>query len=420
MRWIHILMKAAPLGALAWSLMMVSSCSRKHAQPLATELVADNGAAVTDGGLGSTPHDGALLRQHSQTAAKPAKPLPVLNSQMQHCLKFVEKDEQWRCLPLPGKDSFIALRDRLSFRMPCEHHRSATDREMDWQTTDIHYLTLVTPTDETIPGYEPKTDVSLEKPQFKELPFYSKGRCNGEQESQLPIAAADLDGDGNLELFSEHKNRPNCDCQGDHSVYIEIWTLRGDAVERYPQDPHLTEKASGAAHETAWDEIEDLDNDGRPDFVHRRGPYAEFNLNFNDTTGTDLYDIRVKPIFALHAQTDGSYVWDDAVTRSFVKMSCPQPVAKQELSAVTEAIRLADKLICARVWGMSIADAKEGATKACAKRWIELMAAVRKASSQRAQLLEDEALAASSSECLKWVSDLIEISPPTHLRAALP
>lgn len=418
MRWIHFLTKAAPLGALAWSLMLGSSCSRKRAEPLAIALIVDQGAAATDGGLGFAPQDGA--RQRSQTAAKPAKPLPVPNPQMQSCLKFVEKDEQWRCLPLPGKDSFIALRERLSFRMPCESRRSATDPERDWQTTDIHYLTLITPTKATIPGYEPGAHFSLEQPQFKELPFYSKKRCNGEQESQLPIAAADLDGDGNLELFSEHINRPNCDCQGDHSVYIELWTLRGDAVERYPKDPHLTEKASGAVTETAQDTIEDLDHDGRPDFVHRRGPYAEFNLNFNDTSGTDINDLRVSPIFALHAQTDGSYVWDDAVTRDFVKMSCPKPVAKQELSAATEAVQLADKLICARSWGMSPAEAKQAATKACAKRWLELMAAVRKAPSQRAQLVEAEALAASNSECLKWVSDLIEISPPTHLSAALP
>ena len=113
--------------------------------------------------------------------------------------------------------------------------------------------------------------------------------------------------------------------------------------------------------------------------MHRRGPYAEFDLNFNDTTGTDLYAARVKPIFALHAQTDGSYAWDDAVTRSFVKRACPKPVTQQELSAVTDAVAIADKLICARSWGMSVGDAKEAATGACAKRWNELMAAAKKA-----------------------------------------
>lgn len=146
----------------------------------------------------------------------------------------------------------------------------------------------------------------------------------------------DYDGDGEDEYVAVGSNQTK---EGVKDLITWVLTVKGGAVQLY-----------APAKDVVAARVEDVDRDGRPDFVSH-GPYrsrvpARCN---NEPT------IAQGPSLLVHSIKDGSFSWTDDQAIAFAKQSCPKPgfeIARDEEKKVDDE-QTFENVACARMWGMA-------------------------------------------------------------------
>jgi hypothetical protein len=152
------------------------------------------------------------------------------------------------------------------------------------------------------------------------------------QDRRSLTALVDYDGDGLDEVLAVHDTHYH---EGSPDTEARVYTFKKGAIVPY-----------APANGIAIEEVEDIDADGRPDFL-TRGPYAK--VGRSDAFGNDW---PVAPaIFAAHSRADGTFAKDDDAARARAHKACPSrptiALSGDEHDALT--------LVCARLWGVPAA-----------------------------------------------------------------
>lgn len=164
--------------------------------------------------------------------------------------------------------------------------------------------------------------------------------ANLNQSDILPPQLADLDGDGEPEIFLAIDQKIH-----EGPFYREAFLLgaKGDAV------------APVAGLPGALEEMKDVDGDGRMDFIYN--PYREERELPCSGFGYQWQG----PSFLAHGLGGGKFSLDDRVAKDFLRKSCPsapRPV-KRPKSDRWQAVEreVTPPELCARLWGKSEAEA---------------------------------------------------------------
>lgn len=146
----------------------------------------------------------------------------------------------------------------------------------------------------------------------------------------------DYDGDGQDEYVVVGSNQTK---EGLKDPLTWVVTVKGGVAELYAPAKNVV-----AAR------VEDVDNDGRPDFVSH-GPYR-MRVPARCSNEPTL---AVGPSLLVHSQKDGSFSWTDGAAIAFAKRSCDKrgfDIARDEEKKVDDE-QTFENVACARLWGLS-------------------------------------------------------------------
>lgn len=145
----------------------------------------------------------------------------------------------------------------------------------------------------------------------------------------------DYDGDGEPEIFLANSIKIHEDI-GYTKAGLFSW--KAGKVALYPELP------------AGYDDIEDIDQDGRPDLLYhplqsdREAPCSGFGYRWSG------------PPHAAHSLKDGTFSTQDKPAQNFLRRACPAPPSPPKKSAKpTEFLTAEDNPpeVCARIWGAS-------------------------------------------------------------------
>lgn len=158
----------------------------------------------------------------------------------------------------------------------------------------------------------------------------------------------DYDGDGEDELLVMGHDQTN---EGPKDPIGQIVTFKSGAVSLY-----------GPAGTLPFFRVGDVDKDGRPDLV-AYGPYrSRVPARCN---GTPI--VASGPSLLMHSKSDGTFSWNDTEAVAFDKTACDKPgfvVARDDEKRVDDEQTFVN-LACARLWGMTEAQAASAAMLQC-------------------------------------------------------
>jgi hypothetical protein len=146
----------------------------------------------------------------------------------------------------------------------------------------------------------------------------------------------DYDGDGEDEYIAVGSNQTK---EGVKDLLTWVVTVKNGAVQMY-----------APAKDIVAARVEDVDHDGRPDFVSH-GPYrtrVPARCNGDPT-------IAQGPSLLVHSLKDGTFSWIDDTAISFAKQSCPKAgfeIARDEEKKVDDE-QTFENVACARMWGVA-------------------------------------------------------------------
>lgn len=147
----------------------------------------------------------------------------------------------------------------------------------------------------------------------------------------------DFDGDGVPEIFIDAHEEGE---EGHHVARLELLSFRSAAIVRYA--PAAAIAVAGA---------KDVDGDGRPDLLIRAG-YTESLEGCGSGFSYDTPD----PWFIAHARPDGTFSFDDAAAKDFVRKSCPAKPA---------SIASSFDAVCARLWAKDLPKERARVVASC-------------------------------------------------------
>jgi len=151
----------------------------------------------------------------------------------------------------------------------------------------------------------------------------------------------------------------------------EFVAIGHDQTKDGPRDPmaYIVQMKNGAAQMYAPAaglpifRVEDVDRDGRPDFVSY-GPYrSRIPARCNNTQAAQV----VGPPLLIHALPNGTFSMTDDKAIAFAKQQCEKPgftVARDDQKKVDDDQTFVN-IACARLWGMSESQAVAAVQRSC-------------------------------------------------------
>ena len=158
----------------------------------------------------------------------------------------------------------------------------------------------------------------------------------------------DFDGDGEDEyvVVGHDQTKP-----GPLDVMAYIVQVKDGAARPYPP-----------AKDLPMFRVEDVDRDGRPDFIS----YGPYRARVPARCNGDPQPI-VGPAMLVHSLPDGSFSMTDDKAMAFVKQHCDKPgfsVARDDEKHVDDDQTFVN-IACARLWGMSETQAVQAVAQSC-------------------------------------------------------
>ncbi|HEY1959503.1 MAG TPA: hypothetical protein VGH28_28020 [Polyangiaceae bacterium] len=158
----------------------------------------------------------------------------------------------------------------------------------------------------------------------------------------------DFDADGEDELVAIGHDQTK---EGSRESLAYIVQAKNGAAQIYPP-----------AKDLPIFRVEDVDRDGRPDFISY-GPYRTFAPG-RCNGAPALFN---GPPMLIHSLPDGTFSMVDDKAVAFAKQQCDKPgftVARDDQKRVDDEQTFVN-IACARLWGMSAADAAAAVARSC-------------------------------------------------------
>lgn len=167
------------------------------------------------------------------------------------------------------------------------------------------------------------------------------------------FASFDYDGDGIPEVASVIATHQH---EAPHYARAQVWTVRdGHAVSYAP------------AQGIAAVDVEDVDEDGRPDLITHLGYEAE-----SGGRGSGFGYHLVGPRFAAHATAAGAFATDDPAAIAAARRACPprtgSVIVRVEGGSGVRDVETAQAIVCARLRGAPSEPIVREVRRACAPR----------------------------------------------------
>jgi len=182
----------------------------------------------------------------------------------------------------------------------------------------------------------------------------------------------DFDGDGDPEVIVSGSANE----EGYNPNFHEIWTFKDGAVVPYAPAKGLV-----------FDDVADLDDDGRPDLL-TRGPFAAVEA---PSAMGDAYPISPL-LFAAHSRPGGAFVQGDAASIAYAKKECG-PAGPLQFTTFDEDA--AKAIVCARLHGVTAAAVVHALDAQC-KSYVDVVM--------------------EAGQCPGWTKALVAVDPPFQVR----
>lgn len=154
--------------------------------------------------------------------------------------------------------------------------------------------------------------------------------ADGERKMPAFMGRFDYDGDGRDELIFENTEAAD---QGRYQRTTNVvLSAPKDRIEPY-----------GPMRSFAFSEVEDVDGDGRPDFLV---PYSSTAEPCYGLAPTTIYG----PLLLVHSLPDGTFTMSDSLCRRWARAECPDAPKAVEASS-SPSMDAYGTASCARLWG---------------------------------------------------------------------